>query len=107
LISTTSVASTLRAKDERAGRRLDADFSLSFRYDAYDSSLPSYTGSQNVSLHVLLPSTQDSLTVPVTLNLSGSDGSAVRVSGTETVFLSAGPGRNLSLSISDGAWNCA
>jgi hypothetical protein len=107
LISTTTVASTLRAKDERGGRRLDAEFNLSFRYDPNESSLPSYTGEQTVSLHFLLPSAQDSLTVPVTVNLVGSDGSAALVSGTETLFLVNGPGRNLTVSISDGAWNCA
>jgi hypothetical protein len=107
VISTTTVASTLRAKDQRGGRDLDAELSLSFRYDPYDSALPSYSGQQTLSLHVSLPSTQDSLTVPVSFNLIGSDGSAALVSGTETLSLADGHGRNLIVSISDGAWTCA
>src|SRR2546426_6029536 len=107
VITTTSDPTTLRAKDEHGSRRVDAQFSLSFRYEPNDASLPIYTGGQIVSVHVLLPTTQDSLAVPVTLNVTGADGSAAVVSGTETLFLSDGPGRNLSISINDGAWNCA
>ena len=107
VISTTIVANTLRAKDARGGRQLDADFNLSLRYDPYDSSLSSYSGNQMLSVHVVLPSTQGSLTVPVSVNLIGSDGSAAVVSGTETLSFADGPGRNLTVSISDGAWSCA
>ena len=107
VITTTSVPTTLRAKDEHGSRRLDAEFSLSIRYEPNDPSLPIYTGGQIVSVHVLLPTTQDSLTVPITLNLTGADGSAAVVSGAETLFLSEGPGRNLTVLIADGAWSCA
>jgi len=107
VITTTSDPTSLRAKDERGSHRLDAQFSLSFRYEPNDPSLPIYTGSQNVSVHVLLPPTQGSLSVPITLNLTGEDGSAAAVSGAETLFLSDGPGRNMTVSIADGAWSCA
>jgi hypothetical protein len=107
VITTTSDPTTLRAKDEHGSRRIDAEFSLSFRYEPNDPSLPIYTGGQIVSVHVLLPTTQDSLTVPIALSLTGADGSAAVVSGAETLLLSDGPGRNLNVSIGDGTWNCA
>jgi hypothetical protein len=108
VITITTVAQTLRARDDAHNhRKIDAQNNLCFRFDPNDATLPSYTGTQVVSQHLMLDSSAESLDIPLTLELRGSDGSSATLVGAQKLnFLKAG-GKNLAVTISDGVWFCA
>jgi hypothetical protein len=107
VMTVTSVVKRLENHDAKPNRRIDVDYDLTITFQPNNSSQPSYTGTQRISLRgLLVPYFMPSYDMPLSMSMQGSDGSTATLYGGQTLLFTWKPDRNVQISISDDGWDC-